>query len=294
MQFQFDITYTQLNESEELATGSLETEVVSFSQFILTLFVKCTQCDSLITLAGSDSTDLSISHSDKIVVGYDGQQYTTGESIVGSMMWKQITVKYSGTEIITYLDSTEVLREQVSPQRRKRSTETPVNITVTIGGEGFIGSFSQLNVWSGVTSFTPVVTDTCFNTGQGDLISWKQFSDTEGSFIITKSKCDVDNNCDDTPCHNGGTCRDSVGSFSCACARGFLPEVSVRSISMTVLTTRVITTLHASMDLINIVVFVRLALRVTYVKPLLRFKFIFTLHIVRVWYADLFGQVGAD
>jgi hypothetical protein len=51
------------------------------------------------------------------------------------MMWKQITVMYSGTEIITYLDSTEVLRELVSPQRRKRSTETPVNITLTIGGK---------------------------------------------------------------------------------------------------------------------------------------------------------------
>jgi hypothetical protein len=52
-------------------------------------------------------------------------------------------------------------------------------------------------------------------------------------------------------------------------AQEVLPEVSVRSISMTALTTRVITTLHALMDMINIVVLVRLALRVTYVKPTL-------------------------
>jgi hypothetical protein len=52
-------------------------------------------------------------------------------------------------------------------------------------------------------------------------------------------------------------------------AQEVLPEVSVRSISMTALTTRVITTLHALMDMINIHVLVRLALRVTYVKPTL-------------------------
>lgn len=31
----------------------------------------------------------------------------------------------------------------------------------------------------------------------------------------------VDNNCDSTSCYNGGSCTDSIGSFSCACSRGF-------------------------------------------------------------------------
>lgn len=49
------------------------------------------------------------------------------------MMWTQITIKNFGTELIIFLDSKEVLREKLS-SRRRRSTETPVNMTVTIGG----------------------------------------------------------------------------------------------------------------------------------------------------------------
>ncbi|XP_053381241.1 uncharacterized protein LOC128546131 isoform X1 [Mercenaria mercenaria] len=223
---EFDITYNKLNESEELSVATLNLVVADMSQFTLTLFVKCKQCNSIFNITDTDQTILSIINTDELLVEYNGHQYKTGENLIDSMLWTQLTVVHTGAELFVYLNARKVLKEQSN--RERRSTDTTLN--VTIGGEGFIGSVSQMNIWSDVNAYTSVETDTCFGTDKGDLINWRQFSELDGSFVLTKSNCDVDNNCRSSPCENGGSCSDSVGSFSCACLRGYtgsLCEVNI-------------------------------------------------------------------
>ena len=41
------------------------------------------------------------------------------------------------------------------------------------------------------------------------------------TLLVTKLLSSDINECDANPCHNGGTCNNTVGSFICACAIGY-------------------------------------------------------------------------
>ena len=46
---------------------------------------------------------------------------------------------------------------------------------------------------------------------------------------ISGAKCEVDiDECDSTPCQNGGLCRDGLGEFDCQCKPGFLGKGPLR------------------------------------------------------------------
>lgn len=46
-----------------------------------------------------------------------------------------------------------------------------------------------------------------------DILRWPGF---------TGDRCELEyNECESSPCANGGTCSDRVGGFSCVCSRGY-------------------------------------------------------------------------
>ncbi|XP_060607327.1 sushi, von Willebrand factor type A, EGF and pentraxin domain-containing protein 1-like [Ruditapes philippinarum] len=111
--------------------------------------------------------------------------------------------QYSGTEIITYLDSTEVLREQSVSSKRKRSTETPVN-----------NHCDNRRVDNNCDN-TP-----CHNGGTcRDSIEGFSCACERG---FTGSFCEINiDDCLDNACDNNATCIDGHDKYTCVCPAGF-------------------------------------------------------------------------
>lgn len=60
----------------------------------------------------------------------------------------------------------------------------------------------------------------------GVTLLWRVFNRASD---ISGAKCEVDiDECDSTPCQNGGLCRDGMGEFDCQCKPGFLGKGPLR------------------------------------------------------------------
>lgn len=50
-------------------------------------------------------------------------------------------------------------------------------------------------------------------------------------FPPSGAKCEIDiDECDSTPCQNGGLCKDGMGDFQCQCKPGFLGRGAFRNL----------------------------------------------------------------
>lgn len=95
---------------------------------------------------------------------------------------------------------------------------------IKVGGRGFKGSISQVNIWSFSFDLTTLLkkTSRCFLSSKGDIFSWKQAElvTSRYAFTVIPSECDDYDSCISNPCHNG-ICTDDLVGYTCDCFIGF-------------------------------------------------------------------------
>ncbi|XP_067681709.1 sushi, von Willebrand factor type A, EGF and pentraxin domain-containing protein 1-like [Haliotis asinina] len=132
-------------------------------------------------------------------------------------MWHQHIVTVTQGDVETYTDG-------VSGETIGHTGMVTINgsLVVTAGGEGFIGSISQVNIWSGVHTS---VSRRCFRDDHGDLFPWQTFvkADLADTFVQIPSECDDTDACISDPCFHGD-CTDELGGYRCTCSGGFTGE----------------------------------------------------------------------
>ncbi|XP_041975910.1 delta and Notch-like epidermal growth factor-related receptor isoform X2 [Aricia agestis] len=86
--------------------------------------------------------------------------------------------------------------------------------------EGWTGAHCEVSALGGPCEAKPCVKGICVEEKDSDVDDVKYRCFCEPGY--TGDKCEVEyNECESSPCGNGGTCTDRVGGFSCACARGY-------------------------------------------------------------------------
>ncbi|KAL4218698.1 hypothetical protein ACF0H5_021286 [Mactra antiquata] len=213
----FDIMYTALNSTETLVSAVLtQQDVKSIDNITVELWVKCKSCDNILNITSADDTPiLSIEGTDHLKITWLGTEYQTSKSIEEADTWKRIAVNTTDGVLSVFIDDIIL----ISGDYTMVTTSNFVNIT--LGGDGYIGSISQFNIWSAGYTRPSTPIDTCFIEDGGDLVAWKQFSETDGNFVLTRSQCDAFDNCQSQPCQNNGTCSDEIDGVTCTCTKGF-------------------------------------------------------------------------
>ncbi|KAL4218702.1 positive regulation of smoothened signaling pathway [Mactra antiquata] len=213
----FDITYTPLNSTESVVPAVLTHQnITSIDDITVELWVKCSLCDNILDITNTeDAPLLSIEGTEQLKITWLGNVYQTGEIIKEADTWKRITIDTASGFISVSINDIELITGAY--------TMVPAStlVNITIGGDGYIGSISQFNIWSAGYTRPPTSEETCFIEDEGDLIAWQQVSETDGTFVLTQSECDAFDNCQSQPCQNNGTCSDKIDDFTCTCTEGF-------------------------------------------------------------------------
>lgn len=87
------------------------------------------------------------------------------------------------------------------------------------------GSLSRLNIWDEVMTSEQIanLSSACYVPVPGNVIGMVDFLDGKVGDVIFEdpSSCDAVDNCEGSPCSNGGFCLDQYHSFRCYCLKGF-------------------------------------------------------------------------
>ncbi|XP_045201110.2 sushi, von Willebrand factor type A, EGF and pentraxin domain-containing protein 1-like [Mercenaria mercenaria] len=213
----FDVLFTapDTNSTPVYVT----TELQNISTFTLSFWLQCYMCDEIITLSEShEAPIMSIGNTNSLVLQLKSGQYVSNVDISDSTVWRKLTVSHTKQDMRIYLGDTVVLHV---PTNRSITENVTSPVTLAVGGDGFQGSVSQLHMLSYLLLPDSNHTGTCVADVSGDLVQWKQFTQHEGSFVITFSSCDATNNCSSSPCQNGGSCAYFMNGFTCACLSGY-------------------------------------------------------------------------
>lgn len=74
---EFDITYSEINDTETLVAASMNIDDSPLDTFSLTFFVKCEQCDNIVCIARTDGqTVVSVTNTDQLQIEFDGYANT--------------------------------------------------------------------------------------------------------------------------------------------------------------------------------------------------------------------------
>ncbi|KAL4218701.1 hypothetical protein ACF0H5_021289 [Mactra antiquata] len=213
----FDITYTPLNSTETIVPALLtDQDITSIDNITVKLWVKCKSCDNILNITSADDIPiLSIEGTDQLSITWLGTLYQTNEIIKESDKWKRIGISTADGFMTVYIDDIELIMETYN------TSSATALVNITVGGDDFIGSISQFSIWSAGNKSLSSPVNSCFIEGTGNLVAWQQFSETDGTFVLTKSQCDAFDNCQSQPCQNNGTCSDKIDDFMCTCTEGF-------------------------------------------------------------------------
>ncbi|XP_072943623.1 uncharacterized protein wry isoform X2 [Epargyreus clarus] len=86
--------------------------------------------------------------------------------------------------------------------------------------DGWMGTHCELPSTGGACAVKPCVKGICVEQTDGDDDGLKYRCFCEPGY--TGERCELEyNECESSPCGNGGTCTDLVGGFECACGRGY-------------------------------------------------------------------------
>ncbi|XP_069125648.1 sushi, von Willebrand factor type A, EGF and pentraxin domain-containing protein 1-like [Argopecten irradians] len=155
-------------------------------------------------------------------VEIEGNRFkATSDLTINDTRWHTILVHVNKSDVKLYVDSTVIgLQNHAHSQSALSINHNP---RVVVAEGEFVGSLSQLNIWSKQRDVRSIVRETshCHSTTQGDILGWKQFEtiDDDHVFLQIPSECDDHDDCTTDAC-NGGTCIDGLNTYSCECPIG--------------------------------------------------------------------------
>ncbi|XP_046380159.2 sushi, von Willebrand factor type A, EGF and pentraxin domain-containing protein 1-like [Haliotis rufescens] len=131
--------------------------------------------------------------------------------------WYQININYINSTLSISIDEVQSLTHAVTFDANDGQS-----ILVSMGGAGFEGSVSQVNMWRSPQTVPSLTSHTCFTGSLGDVFNWKDFTSANlsDSFIQIPSECDDTDECLSSPCIHGD-CNDDLNGYTCSCEDGY-------------------------------------------------------------------------
>ncbi|XP_046569114.1 LOW QUALITY PROTEIN: uncharacterized protein LOC124277463 [Haliotis rubra] len=170
---------------------------------------------------------ISLTHGDKGILSVSisttyGMQLEVNGTVLDvpglvANQWYQTDVSYINHQLSVSVDGVHSRSHSVSFDANDAQ-----NILVSMGGAGFEGGVSQLNMWRSPQSVVSPPSHTCFLGDVGDVINWDVFTSANQSesFIQIPSECDDTDECLSSPCIHGD-CNDELNSYTCTCHTGY-------------------------------------------------------------------------
>ncbi|XP_069125356.1 sushi, von Willebrand factor type A, EGF and pentraxin domain-containing protein 1-like [Argopecten irradians] len=155
-------------------------------------------------------------------VEIEGNRFkATSDLTINDTRWHTIVVHVNKSDVKLYVDSAVIGLQHHAHSQSALSINHHPRVVVAEGD--FVGSLSQLNIWSQHRDVRSIVKETshCHSTTRGDILGWKQFEtiDDDHVFLQIPSECDDHDDCTTDAC-NGGTCLDGLNTYSCECPIG--------------------------------------------------------------------------
>ncbi|XP_069124618.1 sushi, von Willebrand factor type A, EGF and pentraxin domain-containing protein 1-like [Argopecten irradians] len=148
---------------------------------------------------------------------------TTSDFSINDTKWHTVVVNVNQSDVLLYVDSAVIGLQYYVHSQSAPSPSANHDPRVVIAEGEFVGSLSQLNIWSQQRDVRYIVRETsyCHSTTQGNILGWKQFEtiDDDHVFLQIPSECDDHDDCTTDAC-NGGTCIDGLNTYSCECPIG--------------------------------------------------------------------------
>ncbi|KAK3602544.1 hypothetical protein CHS0354_003796 [Potamilus streckersoni] len=187
---------------------------VNASTFTLGMWVQSKQNGSgmIVRLVDGTSETICLEIADELRIRINGELIPSNVDISDGRWHFAVLVK-EGCNITFYIDS------EVSAMLHICFENIQFD-TVLLGDSTFVGSISQVNIWSTVN--VKVMQNKCFTGNIGDLVAWYFFeeADIDGAYMQITSSCDDVNECSSNPCLHGN-CVDSLNTFHCTCNKGY-------------------------------------------------------------------------
>ncbi|KAI8480747.1 hypothetical protein Bbelb_415400 [Branchiostoma belcheri] len=177
------------------------------------------------------------------VTAADNNHFSESSANCADGRWHHVAVSYQhASEVLSlYVDgveanSTHVSILQESFQVQAFAVAVATGVANAYEGE-FKGDISQVNAWARSLSHSEVLelSGSCQTKSIADTVAWSDFvvatqTNPQYGAFSSPSSCDSKDQCESSPCSNGGTCGDGILSFTCTCPQthtGHLCEIQL-------------------------------------------------------------------
>ncbi|XP_071080206.1 sushi, von Willebrand factor type A, EGF and pentraxin domain-containing protein 1-like [Haliotis cracherodii] len=213
---EFDVEFIESENSTAEVEISVR-EKMDVDNFTLTLWLKAAKGEGRVLMVTSEGKDwMSIRLEDYQLKTSSQSGIIESPVLLNDTRWHQHTVVVTLGEVEAHTDG---VRGRTSGYIHTELMTINESLFFTAGGEGFVGSISQMNLWSGSNVDNP---HKCFSRDSGDILSWRIFgqADLVDSFLQIPSECDDSDECTSGPCVHGD-CTDQLGGYRCTCSEGY-------------------------------------------------------------------------
>ncbi|XP_060063503.1 uncharacterized protein LOC132543962 [Ylistrum balloti] len=201
----------------------LNSSLIRSESFIVSFWMKLQDnrnLSSVIRILYPDKEfDIGLNGSSFMFTGFGFQ--ATSDLSVNDTKWHSLAINVNNSCVDIFLDSELIIPQQNAHNQATHSSNADPSII--IAGGDFMGSISQLNIWSHRYTIGDIVKESsyCHSRTQGDILGWKQFEsvDNDHVFLQIPSECDDHDDCTRDAC-NEGVCVDGLHTYSCDCPFG--------------------------------------------------------------------------
>ena len=196
------------------------TAVPLATPFVVTFHVICRgDCVGTLFHMSSSSLDSIELTTRELTINMDTSSVAENSDL--SKKWFHIHLSVDQDNSTVFIDGQQ---KQTFVSNIEIKQGTTVDLNITLGGNGFVGTISQFNLVSKSTYDANRNLYASCNSEQipSDLVDWNEFaySSLINSYINVPSSCDDVDGCATEPCDQGN-CTDKLGGYLCKCDVGF-------------------------------------------------------------------------
>ncbi|KAJ8028097.1 Fibropellin-1 [Holothuria leucospilota] len=228
----YDMVFSEYDANQFVVLREVPLEEIQ--SFTLVLWLRTASNESFTLKQGIESGNQRVSESlimkfpHRLTVTIHGQSLKTGVS-VNDDSWHHIALTFDHNTYLIHIfvDGRVVIRQIVPVTSNVISTNGAFILGSSedpVDNKHFSGRISGINLWDKVMTPNTIMeySKECTTRVSGNIIGMEDFlGGLLGDIWIEEpSKCDVTNDCENSPCLNGGTCIDEYNKFVCLCPNG--------------------------------------------------------------------------
>lgn len=216
---EFDISIKDENGSFTVALQSLDVDM-NFGFYISTWMMFESEASSaeILEFISSNKTSLASLSNKRTLFFSNMSNHYNMSFLVDKYKWHNYLLYLNKSNVVLFVDGSSTSNVKIGLDNIGTAN------LIKVGGRGFKGSISQVNIWSFSFDLTTLLkkTSRCFLSSKGDIFSWKQAElvTSRYAFTVIPSECDDYDSCISNPCHNG-ICTDDLVGYTCDCFIGF-------------------------------------------------------------------------